>query len=214
MKSKVAVVIGAIFMTIIVLFLVISGAMSLAKGSPTAPLSSTAKGTLCEVNASFAVEAFEIKNTINLIPIGKEHYYIMTSVENEDECVPFLVRAKPSWIDKRFSESDGNALQGSVKVKGVVSSINSDVRKEVSDMKSQLALLGINVSSTLYMDARYKEFGILRILSGIAVAILTVLSILGTVSGVLQGNKLLRVLLGIVTLAVAVLVLFTLQVGF
>ena len=96
----------------------------------------------------------------------------------------------------------------------MVSSINSDVRKEISDMKEQLAQLGINVSSTLYIDARYKEFGILRILSGVAVAILAVLSLLGTISGVLQANKLLRGLLGIVALAVAVLVLFTLQVGF
>lgn len=214
MKSKAGAVIGAIFMAIIVLFLVISGAISLAKGSPTAPLPTTKKGTLCEVNATFAVEAFEIKNSINLIPMGKEHYYIMIPAENEDDCVPFLVRAKPSWINKRFSEIDGSALQGSVKVRGVVSAIDKEVFEEVSDTKAELAKFGINVSSTLYIDARYKEFGILRILTGAAIAILTVLAFFATTSGVLKGNKLLSGLFVIVTLAVSLLLLFTLYFGF
>lgn len=205
-------------MAVIVLFFVITGAGALMKGSPAAPREGTAKGTLCELDADFAMKAFEISNSINFIPIGKEHYYLMTA-ENDEDFVPFLVRAKPSWIEKHFDiEEDpdveaGFAKSGSVKIKGVVSSINSEVRKEVSETSAQLAKLGVKVSSVLYIDARYKEFGVLRILSGAAIAVLAVLSILGTISGVLSANKFLRVLLGIVTLGVAALALFTLQVG-
>ena len=219
MKSKAAAIVGAIFMAVIVLFFVITGAGALMKGSPTAPRASTSKGTLCELDADFAMKAFEISNSINFIPIGKEHYYLMTA-ENDEDFVPFLVRAKPSWIEKHFDiEEDpdveaGFAKSGSVKIKGVVSSINSEVRKEVSETSAQLAKLGVKVSSVLYIDARYKEFGILRILSGAAIAVLAVLSLLGAISGVLKSNKLLRVLLGIAALGVAALALFTLQVGF
>lgn len=210
---------SAVFMAVIVLYFVITGASALLKSSPTAPRASTSKGTLCEFDADFTMKAFEINNSINFIPIGKEHYYIMTA-ENDEDFVPFLVRAKPSWIEKHFDiEEDpdveaGMAKSGSVKVKGVVSSINHEVRSDVSKTSAQLAKLGVNVSSTLYIDARYKEFGILRILSGAAIAVLAVLSILGTISGVLSANKFLRVLLGIAALGVAALALFTLQVGF
>lgn len=211
MKKKVSIVIAVVFWALVVLFMLISGISALAKGSPTALTASASKGQLCEINADIAIEVFEIKNSVNFIPIGKEHYYLVAA-ETDEDFAPFLVRAKPSWVEKNFDE-DGFALAGSVKIRGVVSGINYEVKSDVNELNKELSQLGVKVSSTLYMDARYREFGGLRILTGVAFIALGALAIFAQISGIFQGNKLLRVVLVIVTLAVAALAIYTLQVG-
>lgn len=205
-------IIGAGFMVLFALVMIIWGTVTLSKGSPKALSENTSKGDLCELNVDFAFEVFEVKNTVNLIPIGKEHYYIMAE-ENEEDFVPFLVNAKPSWMEKRFDAEEGWAKSGAVKVTGVVSQINYEIRDDVTEASAELADMGVNISGTLFIDARYKEFGVLRILSGVALAVLSVLEFLGTASGVLKENKFLQVLLGIMMIATVALGLYTLQLG-
>lgn len=211
MKKKVSLVIAGLFWVAATLFFIISGAAALSKGSPTALTAGVSKGRLCEINADIAIEVFEIKNSVNFIPIGKEHYYLVAS-ETDEDFAPLLVRAKPSWIEKRFDE-DGFALAGSVKIKGVVSGINYEVKSDINELNKELSQMGVKVSGDLYMDARYREFGVLRILSGVALIVLGGLAVFMQISGVFQGNKLMRVVLAIVSLAGAVLMIYTLSVG-
>lgn len=211
MKKKVSIVIAGVFWVVAVLFFIITGTMALFKGSPTALTSGSSKGQLCEINADFAMEAFEVSNSVNFIPIGKEHYYLMYSVR-DDDFAPLLVRAKPSWIEKNFDE-DGFSFADSVKVKGVVTSVNYEVKSDMSKLVAELMHEDIRVSSALYMDARYKEFGTLRILSGVAMIVLGGLAVFAQLSGAFQANKFMRVLLAILTLAGAALMIYTLNVG-
>lgn len=211
MKKKVSIVIASVFWVVAVLFFIITGASALSKGSPTALTAGSSKGQLCEIDADFAMQAFEVSNSVNFIPIGKEYYYLMYSVR-DDDFAPLLVRAKPSWIEKNFDE-DGFSIADSVKVKGVVTNVNYEVKSDMSKLVAKLMQEDIKVSGSLYMDARYREFGVLRILSGVAMIVLGGLAIFAQLSGAFQANKLTRVVLAILTLAGAALMIYTLSVG-
>lgn len=195
------------------IWFIVSGAVVLAKKGAVSP-ERAQKGDVCEFTAVFADEAFEIKNSVNFIPTGKEHYYLVAS---EDGIVRFLVRAKPSWIEQRF-DSDGFAKGNGVKISGVVTRMDYEFKKDISEINGQLIKSGvITASETLntsyYIDARYKEFGRLRIFSGIGVIVIGVLLRLGMISGVLRSNKLIKAVLGAVTIAVSLLLIYTVSVG-
>lgn len=195
------------------LWLIGSGAASLMKNGSASP-DSAQQGDVCEFTAIFADEAFEVKHTINFIPTGKDHYYLMAS---EDGLVQFLVRAKPSWINKRFADS-GFAESGEVKIKGRVTRMDYKLTKEVIDMNNELIQDGTFTAAeapnvNFYIDARYKEFGRLRLLCGVGIVVLGVLFFLSYRSGVLQSNKAVATILVVAALGVALLTIHTLSVG-
>lgn len=189
-----------------------SGVAVLSKKGSVSP-DHASKGEVCEFSAIYTDEAFEVKNSVNFIPTGKEHYYLMVS---EDGFVRFLVRAKPSWIKKHFADN-GFAEGGGVKIKGIVVRMDYDLTKEVRDMNSKLVggtlTAEESINTSYYIDARYKEFGRLRIFSGIGVIVVGVLFYFGMMSGILQNNKFIKAVFGIVSVGIALLLIYTLSVG-
>ncbi|MDE6726862.1 MAG: hypothetical protein K2J80_02850 [Oscillospiraceae bacterium] len=195
------------------LWLVVSGAAAMMKNGSTPP-DSVQRGDVCEFTAVFADEAFEVKNTVNFIPTGKEHYYLAVS---EDGIVRYLVRAKPSWISKRFTDS-GLAESGGVKIKGRITRMDYKLTQEVSEMNTELIrsrtiTAADTINANFYIDARYREFGGLRLLCGGGVIVVGGLFFLGIRSGILQSNKAAKIVLGAVAFVLRLIMIYTLTVG-
>ncbi|MDE7398487.1 MAG: hypothetical protein K2N06_03070 [Oscillospiraceae bacterium] len=212
-KSKFLTVFGYVIMAAVLLWLIISGATALIKNGSASP-DDAQKGDVCEFTAFFADEAFEVKNTINFIPTGKEHYYLAMS---EDGIVRFLVRAKPSWIDKNFPLS-GFSESGGVKIKGRIVSMDYKLIQEAKDinnvlLRSETITEEESLNVYYYIDARYKEFGGLRLLCGAGIVVIGVLSFLGSRNGMLQSNNAVKIVFGVAAVGIALLTLYTLTVG-
>lgn len=212
-RGKVATVFSFVILALAVLWFIVSGAAALMK-SGAVSLNYAEPNKLCEFSSEYSMEAFEVKNTVNLIPVGKEHYYLMIA---DEDIAPMLVRAKPSWIEKHFYD-DGTPKGGSVTIKGNVTRLNYEITKEVREMNSDLVKKGIAdanaVSTNYYIDVRYKEFGALRLFSGIGLVIVGAVFFLGVKSGALAANKALRFILAIPTIAVALLLIYTTSMSF
>lgn len=212
-KSKFLMVFRYVILAAVLLWLIVSGAVALIKNGSALP-DDAQKGDVCEFTAFFADEAFEVENTVNFIPTGKEYYYLAVS---EDGIVRFLVRAKPSWIDKNFPNS-GFAKSGGVKIKGRIVSMDYKLIQEAKDINNMLlqsetltAEESLNVY--YYIDARYKEFGGLRLLCGGGIVVIGVIFFLGSRSGMLQSNNAVKIVFGIAAVGIALLTLYTLTVG-
>lgn len=200
---------SVIIMAICMLFFIGTGVAALVKSGSVSP-DSAQNGELCEFTAVYAFEAFEVSNSVNFIPTGREHYYLMYT---DDGAVRYLVRAKPSWIKKRFDEN-GLAVGLGQKIKGLVGSFDYEIKDDVRELNAAILLENIgSLSTSYYIDARYKEFGWLRIFSGIGVIVVGVLLRLAAISGIFQGNKLLKAIFGIISLGVSLLMIYTLSVG-
>lgn len=200
---------SVIIMAVCMVFFIGTGVAALAKSGSVSP-DSAQKGELCEFTAVYAFEAFEVSNSVNFIPTGKERYYLMYT---EDGAVRYLVRAKSSWIQKHFDEN-GLAVGLGQKIKGLVASFDYEIKDDVRELNAALLLETIgSLSTSYYIDARYKEFGWLRIFSGIGFVVVAVFLRLAAISGIFQGNKLLKGIFGVVTLGVSLLMIYTLSVG-
>ena len=202
---------GIVFAVICLLFLIVTGAVSLMKNGSVPP-NSAGRGDVCEFTALYAGEVLEMKHSVNFIPTGKEHYYLAVS---EDGVVRYLVRAKPSWIDKHFS---GGYAIGGVTVKGNVVRAEYEMIKEINELNIQLMQNGVitadeKLSTNYYIDARYKEFGLLRIICGVGILVVVVLVLFGVRSGMLPNNRAIALVVGLISLGVAVLTIYTLSVG-
>lgn len=202
-----------VIMGLCMLWFVASGVIVLTKSGSVPPFNAK-KGDLCEFTAVYAVEAFTVENSVNFIPTGKEHYYIMST---KGGVVRYLVRAKPSWIKKHFGES-GLAVGFGQRITGVVTSVDYEVKDDLREVKNELVSIGALTedeafSTSYYIDARYKEFGVLRIFSGIGFVVVGVFMRFAAVSGLLRGNKFIRGVFGAVSLGVSLLLIYTLSVG-
>ena len=204
---------GIVVLAICLLFLIITGVVSLLKNGSVPP-EAAGRGDVCEFTALYAGEILEMKHSVNFIPTGKEHYYLAVS---DDGVVRYLVRAKPSWIAKHFGDN-GLAESGGVTVKGSVVRVDYEMIKEINElnvqlMKSEAITDNEKLSTNYYIDARYKEFGLLRILCGVGLIVVGVLVFFGVQSGMLPNNKAIALVVGLVSLGVAVLTIYTLSVG-
>ena len=162
-KRKVGMVIFVLILVGCTLYGIISGAMGLTNGSYTEPSVNAEVGKLCEVEVEMAFEAYSGKHTLNLIPTGKEHFYLCLT---EDDGIPLLVKAKTSWYNANFDE-DGFAYS-TVKVKGEVMKMDSKFTKDLSDMNKKLNReLGISISTSKYISSNYKTLYALRLASGV-----------------------------------------------
>lgn len=203
---------GIVFAVICLLFLIVTGAVSLLKNGSVSP-EAAGRGDVCAFTAVYAGEVLEMKHSVNFIPTGREHYYLAVS---EDGLVRFLVRAKPSWIEKNFG-SGGVSVTG-VTVKGRIVRTEYEMIKEINELNIRLLQNGTiesdeAISTNYYIDARYKEFGLLRIICGVGIIVVGVLVFFGVRSGMLPNNKGIALIVGLVALGVAVLTIYTLSVG-
>lgn len=212
-QNRFVTVISVVIYAICLIWFAIAGIVVLSKDGSASP-NSAKKGEVCEFTAVFADEAFEVDNSVSFIPTGREHYYLMVS---EDGLVKYLVRAKPSWIKKHFDDY-GFAKSEDVKVKGLVTLMDYDLTKDVKKMNSELigdgTLLEEEALETgCYIDVRYKEFGRLRIFSSVGVGVVGVLLFFGRMSGILQNNKFMKAIFGIISFGIGMLLLYTVSVA-
>ena len=82
-----------------------------------------------------AKEVLAVKHTLNLIPTGKDHYYVGVSADGKG----YLIRAGESWFKKNFN-ADNKAKDGSLHVSAPARSLNTkyhrDIDKLFAEMKS------------------------------------------------------------------------------
>lgn len=162
-KSKLYTVIFVLILAGWTLYGVINGALGLTKGSYTEPTTSAEVGKLCEVEIYFADELYEVKHTVNLIPTGKEHFYLCLTDKGG---IPLLVKAKTSWYDANFDEY--GIAHSPVKVTGEVMKMDSKFTKDLSDMNKKITSdLGFSISTTKYISSNYKTLYTLRLVSGL-----------------------------------------------
>ncbi len=182
-KNKVAVIIGILILAGWTIYSIISGAIGLSKSEYTEPTVNAETGKLCEVEVTFAVQAYEVKHTLNiLIPTGKEYFYFGVS---DEDGIPLLIKAKPSWYSANFDE-EGFAYEP-VTVKGEVMKMDSQFTKDMSDMNRELSSLGFKISTSKYISTSYKTPYTLRLISGLFTIAAAVVIILMMKSG--KGTK-------------------------
>lgn len=208
-----------VFVLILALFMLVTGFVTVFK-SDSVPVEDADKGDIVEFLPAFAMETLTLKHSVNLIPMGKDHFYLMMTVNGDLDAsiVPFLVRAKPSYIEKNFPD---RVLSGTPEwVKGKVVRLNSKAAPEIIELNSNLLKEGLitadgKMDPYYYIDLRYKEFGVYRILCGVGLAVVIVFGFIGGRSGALAkgGSKLLSGIFFILTLGLAFLMLYILNVG-
>ncbi|MDE6030794.1 MAG: hypothetical protein K2G32_04155 [Oscillospiraceae bacterium] len=186
MKNKFSIVFALIMFGAFIVWNFFSGISGLMK-TETAPLGRySEKGTLCEIDVSFAKEVYEIEHMINgIIPSGSEHFYLAITAGG-DAVAPMLVKAKSSWFEENFSE-DGSAVNGSVAIIGEIKKFDSSSAVKLKSLNAQLSEIGESVSTALYADTNYRTRYTLQIVMGIAaLSVAAVLAVLfariGTVS--------------------------------
>lgn len=125
-----------------------------------------AKGDVYEGGISYISPEFcELKHTINLIPAGTEHFYLMFSADGK-HVVP--IRASKKW-DKQFI---GNSVQTvSLQERGIAREMDYKVRDELSSIVTAFQAEGIQVESSLYIDLIADRLCILQIITGISLIV-------------------------------------------
>lgn len=110
-----------------------------------------------------STEIGELKHTINFIPAGTEHFYLMVS-EDGTNIIP--IRASKEWDDLYT----GLAWQDvSLQERGIMRKINYKVKSELmSGLAPVLAEEGIQFEQTYYLDLNANKLGALQIFAGIA----------------------------------------------
>lgn len=174
-KNKVGFIIIAIVLLGWTLWGTIGGIIGLTKAGYTEPTVNAEEGKLCEVEIIAADEAYTITHTLNiLIPTGKEHLYLCVT---EDDVVPLLVKARDSWYKENF-DSEGFAKRP-VTITGEVRKMDSQFRKDITDINRQISELGFSISTTKYLSSTYKTKYTLELVSGLVnIAVAAVMIVL------------------------------------
>jgi len=127
------------------------------------------KGDVYEGQITYISPEFcELKHTINLIPAGTEHFYLMFS-EDGKYVVP--IRASKKW-DNQYA---GDSIQTvSLQEKGMVREMDYKVRNELSSIVTAFQEEGIRVEPSLYIDLISDRLCILQIIVGISLIVCVV----------------------------------------
>lgn len=208
-RSKFLSVFSVIILTGCLLWLIVSGAAAFFKRGSKDP-AAAAPGEVCEFTIDVATQAFSVKNSVNFIPTGKEYYYITGTMG--EGLTPFLVRAKPKWFEKNFG---GGTSGGTVKVTGKVTRLHYKITDEVRKLNNGFAdgtSQGDTLNMYYFIDTRYREFGLMRMLSGLGLIAVGALGFLFKRSG-MPANKAAGVPLALFAVAVGILTVYTLSVG-
>lgn len=205
-QSKFVTVVTYVVLAGGLLFLIVTGASNLLKSNPV-PLDDAKPGDLCELSADWAELAYEMTHYAEIIPIGKDKYYIMFLGE---DVLPLLVRAKPSWVEKRFG-SDGYSLGGEVSIRGTFVGLDYKFVKEIDSLNAEMG--GDFLNKYYYIDIRYKEFGLLRLVAALGLIVFGAAYLLGKRGGFFEGNRLLKGIFAAAFFAFLMFSLYALGVG-
>lgn len=129
------------------------------------------KGEVYEGDIIYASrECCSLKHTINLIPVGTEHFYLMYA-ENMDKII--LIRAPKGW-DKDFANDTVNLV--SEKARGIVRKLDYEIQTNMSNANSG----EIQVETQLYLDLMGNKICYLQIFTGISLIFCSVFLVLFT----------------------------------
>ena len=165
-SSKVGTILSGIFLVLIAGVVLYIGGIdpmlkkSDAKSLDAAGWTTISSGDYVSVTAHYGSdELFEITSTVNLIPIGKEHYYM---VVNEDFTNCVVVRAGSGWFDENFTEVEGVGIaKKPLELKGKVKLVDTKGRSYMSEQMQAMAAYGvIPASNTLYIDLLSEQYSI------------------------------------------------------
>ncbi len=120
------------------------------------------EGTYVEGTAHFASGEFlEVKHTVNFIPTGYDHFFLIFS-EDMNRCV--VVRADKDWAEEFSEEGFGE----NAPVSGFVKDLDHDVQKELLSITQQadypLTAAGYYIDTLAY---RYALFTILAVAAAV-----------------------------------------------
>ncbi len=108
-------------------------------------------------------EVGELKHTINFIPAGTEHFYLMVS---EDGTTIIPIRASKKW-DTLYVGTEW--LDVALQERAIVREMDYKVKKELmSDIATAFATEGIKMEQTYYLDLNANKMGGLQIFVGVA----------------------------------------------
>ena len=109
-------------------------------------------------------EVGELKHTINFIPAGTEHFYLMIS---EDGTTVIPIRASKEW-DTLYATTEW--FDVSLQERAIVREMDYKVKNELmSDIITAFAEDGIHMEQTYYLDLNANKMGVLQIIAGIAI---------------------------------------------
>lgn len=128
------------------------------------------KGEYVDGKVLFGSDEFvEVSHSVNFIPTGKEHFFLVFN-EEMTKCV--VVRGDKNWSEQ-FDE-DGFSSSG-VQVQGAVKDMDWELEKELNEMLQSFAAEGITITaSSCYVDClsdRYAYLTIAAIAVALAVAV-------------------------------------------
>ncbi len=130
------------------------------------------KGEVYEGDIVYASKEYcSLKHTINLIPVGTEHFYLMYTSEMDKV---ILIRAPKGW-DKNFTNDMVNLV--SEKARGIVRKLDHEIqRKMVSNAES----VEIQVETQLYLDLMGNKICYLQIFTVISLIFCSIFLVLFT----------------------------------
>lgn len=109
-------------------------------------------------------EIGELKHTINFIPAGTEHFYLMISA---DGTTVIPIRASKKW-DTQYATMEW--FDVSLQERAIVREMDYKVKNELmSDIITAFAEDGIHMEQTYYLDLNANKMGVLQIIAGIAI---------------------------------------------
>lgn len=116
------------------------------------------EGEYVEGDVHFVVGEFlEIVNTVSIIPLGSEHYYLAF---NEDMSSYIVIRADAGW------DNDKSYVDLSRNVSGVTKSLSLDIQRQLNKSIKELNAMGINASAApYYIDCVAGRFAIMTLIN-------------------------------------------------
>ncbi len=168
LKDKVLIALGLVIFIGIAVWCLVSGAKALFFApvhSMEDAFTDLVEGDVYEGTITcISPEVGELKHTINFIPAGTEHFYLMVS-EDGTSVVP--IRASKKW-DTLYASTDW--LEVSLQERGIVREMDYKVKSELmSDIAAAFTAEGIKVEQSYYLDLNANKMGTLQIVAGIAI---------------------------------------------
>lgn len=114
-------------------------------------------------------EFYEITNSVNFIPTGKEHYFI-AAMSNGNV---FVIRASKKWYEKNFDEKTWLPNEGAkVKLEGYVRKTESKYASEMQKyIKENLTL---QYKPVYYIDVLAMRYGIFLLILAVVPVLVTI----------------------------------------
>ena len=129
------------------------------------------KDVYVEGEVSFSTPAYlEVSHTTNLIPSGKEYYYLVFS-EDYSKCVS--VRADKDFADQ--FDTFGYSADGVV-IKGKAKRLTSENSSELNSLKTKMAGEGLAINAvSYYIDCKTDMLSWIQVLVGALILVIAIL---------------------------------------